>query len=320
MRYTFILFLLLAMATSSIQAQQDAQFSLFPFNQIYWNPAATAADGMSRVQLQNRWQWTGYQGTFDDGGAPNTLVASVQVPLNFIKSAVGVHYVSDRLGAMGSQEVQLSYSYKLKLGENSLAIGARAGVYNRFIDYTILRPRDSGDPLIPTGRVAQSKPDFAIGAWYDATTYYVGVSVNHINQAQFPLGTDKGSNPLKPNLYITAGYKWEPLYALEIQPVVMLKTGTDFNLNAASVEGGVIVTYDERFFGGVTSRLQDSFIGILGANLLSNRFRIAGSFDATSFFKDIKSPSSYEILLSYSLPAPNLGGKKTIVRTPRFRY
>jgi type IX secretion system PorP/SprF family membrane protein len=320
MKYSVIFSLVLALFSTTAQAQQDAQFSLFPYNQLYWNPAATANDGQTRLQLHNRWQWSGYQGTFDDGGAPKTLVASVQIPLNFIKSAVGVHYVSDKLGAMGSQEVQLSYAYKLKLGENTLAIGARAGLYTRSIDYNVLRARDAGDPLIQTGRIAQSKPDIALGLWYDATTYYVGVSVNHFNQSQFSLGSDKATNPLKPNLYITAGYKWEPLYALEIQPVVMLKTGTDFNLKSASVEAGVIATYNEKIFGGVTYRLSDSVIGILGINLASNRLRVAGAIDFTTSLKDIKSPQSYEIMLSYALPAPNLGGKKTIVRTPRFRY
>ncbi len=312
--------LVLVLFATTTQAQQDAQFSLFPYNQLYWNPAATANDGQTRLQLHNRWQWSGYQGTFDDGGAPNTLVASAQIPLNFIKSAVGVHYVSDKLGAMNSQEVQLSYAYKLKLGDNTLAIGARAGIYSRAIDYTILRARDAGDPLIGTGRVAQSKPDLALGLWYDAAAYYVGVSVNHLNQSQFSLGSDKATNTLKPNMYVTAGYRFEPLYALEVQPVVMLKTGTDFNLKAASVEAGFIATYDERFFGGITYRLSDSVVGILGANLVSNRLRIALAFDATVIFQETKSPQSYEILLSYALPAPNLGGKKTIVRTPRFRY
>ncbi len=320
MKYSIIFSVVLSLILTTVEAQQDAQFSLFPYNQIYWNPAATANDGQTRLQLHNRWQWAGYQGTFDNGGAPTTFVASAQVPLNFIKSAVGVHYVSDKLGAMGSQEIQLSYAYKLKLGDNTLAIGARAGVYSRSIDYNVLRARDAGDPLIQTGRVAQSKPDLALGLWYNAESYYVGVSVNHLNQSQFSLGSDKATNLLKPNLYITAGYKWEPLYALEVQPIVMLKTGTDFNLKAASVEVGGIVTYNEWLFGGATYRLSDSAVGILGVNLVSNRLRIAGAFDLTTFGKDIKSPQSYEILLSYALPAPNLGRKKTIIRTPRFSH
>ncbi len=312
---------ILTIGCISANAQQDAQFSLFPFQQLYWNPAATASDGLTRLQIHNRWQWAGYQATFDDGGAPTTLVVSAQVPLNFIKSAVGLHYVKDKLGASGNQEVQLSYSKRLKIGDNSLSIGVRAGFYSRFIDYSVLRPRDTGDPLIGTGRVSQTQPDLALGVYYDATSYYVGVSVNHLSQSKFQLGTNSATNPLKSNIYINAGYRWEPVYGLEIQPMVMIKSGIDFNLKTASVEGGVLATYNEHFFGGVTYRLQDAVIGMAGINLLADRsLRIALAGDLITGGKDAKSPVSYEAILSYSLPAPSIGGKKKIVRTPRFRY
>ena len=58
-----------------------------------------------------------------------------------------------------------------------------------------------------------------------------------------------------------------------------------------------------------------------GINLLSNRaLKIAFATDLVTGNKDAKSPISYEALLSYTLPAPSLGGKKKIVRTPRFRH
>lgn len=321
-RYNLILMTLLNLViVNFVIAQQDAQFSLFPFQQLYWNPATAAADGQTHLQIHNRWQWSGYQPTLDDGGAPTTLVVSAQVPLPFIKSAVGVHYVSDRIGASGNQEVQLSFARRFKVGDNILAIGARAGFYNRFIDYSILRPKDPGDPLIGVGRVAQTQPDLALGAYYDATTYYVGVSINHLNQSQFQLGTISATNPLKSNIYINAGYKWEPAYGLEIQPMVLIKSGLDFNLKAASIESGILATYDEHFFGGVTYRLQDAVVGMAGINLLPSRaLKIAFATDLITGNKDAKSPISYEALLSYTLPAPNLGGKKKIVRTPRFRH
>ena len=318
--YLLLIFLLNFAVVKNAFSQENAQFSLFPFQQLYWNPATAAADGKTRVQIHNRWQWSGYQATLDNGGGPTSFVASAQVPLNFIKSAVGVHYVSNRLGASGNQEVQLSFARRFRIRENTLAIGARVGLYNRFIDYNLLRARDANDPLIGSGRVGQSQPDFAVGAYYDATNYFVGISVNHLNSAQFSLGT-MATNPLKSNLYINAGYKWEPAYGWEIQPMVLFKSGLDFNLTPASVEGGVLVTYDEHFFGGVTYRSQDAVIGLFGINLLPSRaLRLAGSYDLVTGFKDAKSPVSYEILLSYAMPAITLGGKKKIVRTPRFRH
>jgi type IX secretion system PorP/SprF family membrane protein len=304
---------------SVTQAQQDPHFSLFTFNQLYLNPATAGADGTTRFQIINRMQWQGYQTTTGDGGAPNTLIFSGSVPLNFIKSAVGVHYVNDRIGATGSQEVQFSYAYKLNINDNSLALGARVGFQNRYIDFNKLIAREPGDPLIPVGRLGQTQPDIALGAFYDATTFYIGASVNHLNQPKFSLSGD-ANNALAPNAYITAGYRLEPIYGLEIQPLVLVKTPLGFSSQTFSVEGGVLATWDEWIFGGVTYRLQDSYNIIAGINLLSNKaLRIGGSVDLVGRSRNIKAPASYEVMLSYSLPALTKG-KKTPVRTPRFRY
>ena len=302
-----------------VKAQQDPQFSLFMYNQLYLNPATAGADGTTRLQIINRMQWQGYQTTSGDGGAPNTLIVSGSIPLNFAKSAVGIHYVNDRIGATGSQEVQLSYAYKMNINDNSLALGARIGFQNRYIDFNKLIAREPGDPLIPTGRLGQTQPDIALGAFYDATTFYIGASVNHLNQPKFSLSGD-ANNALAPNAYITAGYRLEPIYGLEIQPMVLVKTPLGFSPKTLSVEGGVIATWDEWIFGGITYRLQDSYNIIAGINLLSNKaLRIGGAVDLIGKSRDIKAPASYEVMISYALPAFKKG-KKTPVRTPRFRY
>jgi type IX secretion system PorP/SprF family membrane protein len=301
----------------NLQAQQDAQFSLFNFNQLYFNPAMAGADGVTRFQLLNRLQWQGYQTSAGDAGAPNTLMFSAAAPLNFIKSAVGVHYVNDRLGAMGSQEFQLSYAYRLNINDNTLALGVRAGMMSRFIDFSKLNPREQGDPLIPTGRIAQSRPDIAVGAYYDTPSYYVGVSVNHLNRAAYDFTSSSAENALAPNAYVTAGYRWEPLYGLEVQPMILLKSPSAFSAQTLSLEGGVMATWNETFFGGFTYRMGDAYNVLFGIDWRS--FRLGGAIDLTGVGRTAKEPASYEILLSYSLPAPSLN-KKKIVRTPRFRY
>jgi len=297
--------------------QQDPQFTLFNFNQLYFNPATAGADGTTRFQLLHRIQWAGYQTTTGDPGAPNTLVFSGSAPLNFMKSAVGVHYVNDRIGVTGSQEFQLSNAYRIDINDNTLALGARVGLQNRYIDFSKLIAREAGDPLIPAGRVAQSQPDLALGAFYDAATYYIGVSVNHLNKPSFNYGTATGDSPLEPNIYVNAGYRWEPVYGLEIQPMLLLKSPVAFNAKTLSVEGGVMATWNELIFGGVTYRLQESYNIIGGVNWKSLRLGLAA--DLTGIGRTAKAPASYEVMLSYALPAFSRG-KKTIVRTPRFRY
>jgi hypothetical protein len=102
--------------------------------------------------------------------------------------------------------------------------------------------------------------------------------------------------------------------------MVLVKTPLGFSPKTLSVEGGVIATWDEWIFGGVTYRLQDSYNIIAGINILSNKaLRIGGAVDLIGKSRDIKAPASYEVMISYALPALTKG-KKTPVRTPRFRY
>ncbi|WP_037301335.1 PorP/SprF family type IX secretion system membrane protein [Runella limosa] len=297
-------------------AQQDAQFTLFPFSQLYFNPATAGEDGTTRFQLINRMQWQGYQTSSGEGGAPNTLMFTGSVPLNFIKSAIGVNYVNDRLGAMGSQEVQLSYAYKMNINDNTLALGARVGFQNRYIDFNKLISRDPGDPLIPTGRLGQSQPDIALGAFYDATTFYVGASINHLNRPKFSLSGD-AQNALEPNAYLTAGYRFEPIYGLIVQPMVLVKTPVNFSTKTLSIEGGAMATWNDWIFGGITYRLQESVNLLAGVNWQS--FRLGGAVDLTGFGRTTKAPASFEMMLSYALP-PFVKRKAMPVRTPRFRY
>jgi len=323
MKHTLHLWLTCAalLVGAAAYGQQDSRFSLFNFNQLYFNPASAGSDGLTRFQIINRLQYAGYQTSSGEGGGPNTFMASAVVPLPFVKSVVGLHYINDRIGVSGSQEVQFSYAYKLQFNENTLSIGARAGFNSRFIDYSKLDPREPGDPQIPAGRIGTTVPDLALGMLYNTPDYYVGLAMNHINRPQHQFTTTGGSQ-LVPNVYLNAGYRWEPVYALEIQPMVLVSSVGPFaQKETFSIEGGTLATYDETYFFGATYRYQDAICLMGGVNLLSNgALRIGGAVDlVTAGSKTSKRPNSFEFMLSYALPAPRLG-KKTIVRTPRFRY
>lgn len=298
-------------------AQQDAQFSQYMFNQLYFNPATAGAEGVTRFQLLNRVQWAGYQATFDDGGSPITQVFSFNMPLNQISSGIGAHIVNDKIGPLTNFELQLSYAYRLKLSADaSLSLGVRGGLYTKTLDGSQFRPRDPGDPIIPTGKVNESKPDFALGAYYQTSSYYVGVSLNHINGSKYTFGADKATNPLKQTMYITGGFNYYLTDLIELRPSALLKT----DLNQSSIEANLMALYNGKFWVGAGGRLGDGVIGMAGVYLLpNNALRIGAAIDLITNGASAKSPYSNEILVSYALPAPKVT-KRTPVRTPRFRY
>ncbi|MCY7351307.1 MAG: type IX secretion system membrane protein PorP/SprF [Cytophagaceae bacterium] len=317
MRNHYIPILLLALLTSiPALAQQDTQFSQYLFNQLYLNPATAGSDGLIRFQLMHRTQWAGYQGSFDDGGSPSTQLFSAQMPLSSIRSGIGFYATNDRLGPQSNQEIQVSYAYRLPLRGGQLSLGVRGGLYNKSIDFDRLRPREPGDPLIGTGKINETQPDLAVGVYYNASAFFAGVAVNHLLASQYKYGLDRATNPLKSTVYAHGGYRYYLTESVELTPSVLLKS--DFT--TFSVEGGVLATIQDKYWGGIQYRSNDAVIALIGINLLKdNSLRLGYAFDYVVGGQGAKAPTSHEIMLGYALPAPKVT-RRSIVRSPRFRY
>jgi type IX secretion system PorP/SprF family membrane protein len=302
---------------TQVAVAQNAQFSQFFLNQLYFNPATAGADNATRFQLIHRTQYAGYQATNSDpGGAPMTQVFSASMPIKNL--GVGFYAVNDKLGALTSQDFQVSVAYHLPIAQGKLAIGGRAGMYRKALDYNILRERDPNDPLIPDQGVASEiHPDVSMGLYYESELFYAGLSANHLLKQNYKLDTDLGTNPLEPTYNFNFGVHLGVGYLFDIQPIALVKS----TISSTSVEGGAIITYNQRFWAGATYRHEDvNAIVMAGISLLENKsLRLSGAFDLVKGGDRIKSPASYEVLLSYDL-APFKSGKKTIVRTPRFRF
>ena len=308
---------ILVFVSSGAMAQRDAQFSLFSLNQLYFNPAAAGSGGATRFQVMHRTQYAGYQATnpIDGGGALSTQLFSFSMPIKNL--GLGFYALNDRTGPLSHQDFKVSAAYKIAVGRGDLQVGASAGVFRQAMDFNQLRPIDADDPLLQTGVVSQINPDVAIGARYENETFHVGLSLNHVLQPQYSFGSDVATNPLARTAYLNAGLNLEMGYLVDIQPIVLIKS--DFAVHSA--EGGATVTFNKRFWAGGTYRYQDAYVIAMGGIYLleDQSLRLSGAYDFVIGGNKAKAPSSFEVLLSYNLPSPKLG-KKTIIRTPRFRF
>lgn len=313
--------LLILFCSSRSLAQQDPQVSLFMFNQLYYNPAAAGSEGVSRFQLTHRTQYAGYQASFDPGGALSTDIFSFNMPLASIKSGIGIYAFNDAAGGpQTNQTIQVSYAYRLALKNGTLSFGVQGGLYNKSLNYDLYRATDPNDPQILTGKIGESQPDVGAGVYYSTTDYWVGVSMKHLNQATFKLGTNVGLNPLARATFLTAGYRLGVGYDLDVQPSILYQYSNEPGLPASSYNINVLVTYQTHYFAGLSYRQQDAPTAMLGVSLLrNNALRFAYTIDFTTGTRAAKSATSQELQLSYALPALDTR-KKPIVRTPRFRY
>ena len=314
-RKILVLIVLLAVI-KPVFGQQDPQFSQYMFNDLYNNPGYSGVMGVTNLTAIYRSQWTGYTGTFDEGGAPNTFIASFNTPIFRLRSGAGFYFVNDNIGPLNNMQFLASYAYHLGVGNGKLSFGIRAGIFGQSINKSQYRPIDPDDRLLQFGQESQYRPDMGVGIYYKAEKYYGGVSLNHLIRSEFDFGTDDLRNALENNLIITGGYKYELNYDIILTPALLVKT--DFV--SYSFDISVLGTYREKFWGGLSYRQSDAVIALLGINLLKDKsLKLGYSFDYVIQAQKAKQATSHEILLSYNMPAVTGGGKK-IIRTPRFRH
>lgn len=329
------------MAFSGVYAQQDAHFSHYMFNDMYFNAGYAGIEDATRATLIHRSQWLGYEGTLDDGGAPTTQMLTVSHPLRILgsyttNSGVGLMVTNDRLGPWRILNVKGAFAYHIKLKNGAtLGTGLRIGLFNQGIDGSVLRAVDQNDDvvdqLIASGTNNQLKPDVDLGVYYNTRKYYAGISISHLTASQFQFGSDIIASTLARHLYINGGYRIRLGQNLEVVPSAVIQT--DFS--ETSFNYGAVANINKfKYWGGLTLRqslvnrsggepgkklANDDLVLLVGIGLLQNNaLRIGYSFDIVTTGASAKDNTSHEFMLSYVLPISR-EDKLAPVRTPRYR-
>lgn len=315
---------------SGVQAQQDAQFSQYMFNQQYLNPAVVGLDtNFIHTGLIFRQQWLGYKATFDDGGAPSSTVLSINAPIKRARSGIGLHLVYDVIGPVTNTEIQLSYAYHLPIKNGRLSFGLRAGMYNQSTDFSKFRFIDRDDPLLSnTGRINQFVPDFALGVYLSKPNYYVGASMNHLSESDIKYATSFTFSSLKQSLNVVGGYNWAVSETITLMPSALVKFLPSDISGTLSYEATLLGNFETNSrnniyagFGFRDLAPTNDLIILVGINnlLKDNSLSFGYAFDYVLNGSTAKAPTSHEIRLGYRLPAPKRY-ERNIIRTPRFRF
>ncbi|MBL3657756.1 PorP/SprF family type IX secretion system membrane protein [Fulvivirga sediminis] len=312
----YISILALFFGFDEANAQQDAQFSFYMKNMLFYNPAFAGTEGITQMTLIHRQQWAGYDGSYSDGGAPTTSVFSMTTPIYRLKSGFGAHVVNDNLGPLNNLEMQVSYAYHLGIKKSKLSFGMRAGLFSQSINVEEYRAIHPDDELLLNGDESQIRPDMALGVYFRSEKYFAGLSFNHLLKSEFNFGVNAVKNPLENHAYLTMGYVHEVNFDVKVSPSFMVQT--DFN-EYSFILGG-LAYYKEQLWGGVSYRQSDDINAMLGYNFLKDKSLSFGySFGYVVSQQDAKKPTTHEVLVSYQLPV-NPGSGKKIIRTPRFRH
>ena len=294
-----IVFLVFAVNVTCF-SQQDPQYTNNMFYKLGANPGYAGAEKAINGIILNRYQWEGFK------GAPKTLVFSMDAAINAFGApgGIGINVVSDQLGFEKNTMINGNYSYKAPLNIGNLGIGFSVGLFSKSINGEWEIPEDDlgiytqpgSDPGIPQGESSQMAVDFGLGLYLSSNHYYLGLSATHINQAAIKYA-DLASMYLARHYYFMGGYNiklTDPLF--ELRPSFLFKSdlaGWQLDLNTN-------VVYNERFWGGITYRVNDAVALLMGMELV-NGLKVGYSFDLVTSAIGRYGYGSHEIFISYSV-------------------
>ena len=278
-----ILFLSFLLIPGLVFSQQDPQFSQNMFNKLANNPGYAGSNQAICATMLHRSQWMGFE------GAPTTLNLSVDAGIPAIHGGVGLNIVKDDIAAFSNLGLQLTYAYRTDLGNGQMGAGLSLGMFQSGADGNWFDPADPADDAIPDGDEKGSAMDFGLGVYYNTQDVYIGLSTSHITEPTVEWSDSQME--LARHYFLIAGYAHElgPMFTLN--PSIYLKSDgassqLDINTN---------VLYDNRLWGGLSYRLDEGLIALLGMHINDDlRFGIA--YDVV--MSEIKN-NSLEFMLGY---------------------
>lgn len=184
------LILIIAIAlcgTATVNAQQDALYSMYMFNGVFLNPAYVGTKGGPSLTAMYRHQWSGFE------GAPRSFNVSFDTPFKKELYAVGATMHYDRLGDEQKIKVDFDFAFKIKIKNesNKIALGIRGGLMHYQVKPENYQPADgvSFDQVLEQDYNALL-PNFGFGIYAYGKRYYVGASIPHLINVNFRSNTE----------------------------------------------------------------------------------------------------------------------------------
>jgi len=296
MKKYFLLIIVLISYATSVKAQYDAQLSQYFAAMGYYNPAYAGSSGTMNLFAIDRLQWIGIK------GAPRSFFINADMPFSLGKTnnGLGLTVFTEGIGLFQNTHVAGQYAYKQKLFGGILSIGLQIGLVNQSFDGTkVYYPSSdyfqSEDEAIPKEQVSGMSMDMNFGLYYTHKDLYAGFGITHITQPEIKLN-EYSSTFINSTYNLTAGYNIQlnnPLF--ELQPSVFLKT----DIQSFQTDITARLLYNKMFIGGLSWRVNEAVIFLVGAKFGNIQVGYAYDFPTTPILKG--SSGSHELMVNYQI-------------------
>lgn len=305
MRHFKFLAIATVLSSTAAYAQQEAQFTQYNDNQLYYNPAYAGSKEMLNVTLLHRSQWVGIK------GAPMTqsLVLHTPLPKNL---GLGISVLNDRIGPMNHTWLMGDLSYTLNLNKQKttkLSFGLKGGVNILNANLQDLQMTTANDPqaINYTGKVMGN---VGAGFFFQTKQFFFGASV--------PMILTPTLDPTVPfydrtrHFYATVGGYFEVNRMLKLRPTAMLKVVPNAPF---ALDGSLAFIFYDKFWVAGTYRLMES-AGMYVQYQISDQFKVGYGFDLSVNGLRTHNRGTHEVMLSFDLISTYSGNKKLL--SPRF--
>lgn len=302
MLHKIIIALTFSLLVSEANAQQNAQFTQYLDNMLYFNPAYAGSRGNMNISATHRQQWTGFK------GAPSTQSLSLHTPLKYESTSLGFSVLNDRIGPINQTWINANAAYALRFKRNDakLSFGVNGGINLVNGDLTQLYAVDQNDPLAEN-YVNQIKPNVGAGIYYHSKKWFAGVSSPQIIESQSSL-TNLNLN-IQRHYYLSLGGYFSLNRMVKIRPSTLIKVTENAPLSAdVSL---AFMFYDHLWIGG-NYRLTESAGGFVQFQI-NNQFKFGYAFDVATTGLIRHNFGTHELLLSYDFVY-----KKKSISSPRY--
>lgn len=286
------IFIILLFSTCFVFGQQDPQFNQIFFNPMSVNPGYAGSQDLFCFNAINKTQWAGF-----GDGAPTSTVVNLNLPVApfGFKSGIGLNLVDDRYGFNDDIGVSFSYAarFNFKLG-GTIAVGVNGGVINNSIEPNWVFPVSSGDVAVPQESESAISVDFGFGIYYNTEKMFFGLSATHLNEASMYKNLDVVKYTRQ--YYVMGGYNIDfSNNTWQFEPSVIIATDlttSRFSLNS-------VLRYNKKFWGGVSYRISEAVVGMLGVELF-NGLKIGYAYEFSTSKLSSYSGGSHEFMIGYN--------------------
>ncbi|VAW10951.1 FIG01019488: hypothetical protein [hydrothermal vent metagenome] len=288
-------------STTTVNAQQDAQYTQYMFNTMTVNPAYAGSRGQLSAAALYRSQWVGLD------GSPETFTLNLHSPIRNSKLGYGLSVVKDNIGDGVVSETYLdaiiSYTIDVSL-DGKLSFGLKAGGNFLDLDFNGLRNFDT-EPVNVDNIENRFSPNVGLGLYYHTNKFYAGLSAPNLLQTEHFDNSRTNANSVqflskeRINFYLITGYVFDLSDNLKFKPALLTKVvgGAPLQIDASAS-----FLFNDKFSFGAAYRWDAAVSALIGFQI-SDQLMVGLAYDKeTTELGAIQfNDGSFEIFLRFEL-------------------